>query len=569
MPAPADAAARLPWLAPAAASLAALARAAPGLWSQVGADPGLTLLCLRASATDSPCFPGCLLEPDVLDGAVRHLSAPPSGFADWCRPGLEKIYQYALEYARLANTLAGRVGRCPPEDAWVGGLLAPLGWLAIAAVDPDKVQRCLHDPYLDRQPVTVQQSWWGLDQSALARRLCRRWRLPARFTAVCGHLGLPLGVARGLGVDPNLFLTVQLAVALAQKQQPGLCLAVGGTVPELASALGIPLAELRSLREEPAPPINAPNTWQQPWDVPLLPDLLKLAADNRRLTGKASLDRLEGELDTLHQALTEQHTREAQRLHLHKLTSLAELAAGAGHEINNPLAVISGRAQYLLGHHLEWFTPQAEPNVRQSLQTIINQAQRIHHVLTDLMQFAKPHKPHRQLVDVGGLLRDVASSVHDVAERRQVRVRYQEPTSPVTLHADTEQIRTALRCLLRNAVEAASAEGWASVRVEADGEFVRFLVEDSGKGPNPVDVPHLFDPFFSGRQAGRGRGMGLPIAWRLAREHGGDLTLAEALAGPTCFTLCLPTASPSQVEPPAVEPLPEVAERNGHSPVSA
>jgi signal transduction histidine kinase len=312
-----------------------------------------------------------------------------------------------------------------------------------------------------------------------------------------------------------------------------------------------------------------PTEWQSPWEVPLLPDLLKMASENRRLTGKASFDRLESELDTLHQALTDQHAREAQHLHIHKLTSLAELAAGAGHEINNPLAVISGRAQYLLGHHLEWFTPQAEPNVRQSLQTIINQAQRIHHVLTDLMQFAKPHKPHRQLVDVGGLLRDVATSVHELAERRQVRVRCQEPTTPVTLYADAEQIRTALRCLLRNAVEAAPAEGWASVRVEPDGELVRFHVEDSGKGPNPADVPHLFDPFFSGRQAGRGRGMGLPIAWRLAREHDGDLTLAEALAGPTCFILTLSSSSPSEAESPAVEPLPEVAERNGHSPVIA
>jgi signal transduction histidine kinase len=553
MPAPAEAAARLPWLAPAADSLAALARAAPGLWSQVGADPGLILLCLReASPADASSFPSCLLEPNVLDGATRHLSRPPVGFVDWRQPAPAFVYRHSLEFARLAHALARHTGRCHPESAWAGGLLAPLGWLALAAVDPD-------------QALTAPPP----DKSALARRLCRHWHLPAWVTAVCGHLGLCVGVARALGADPELFLTVQLAVALAQKAQPGLAVLVGGTVPELASALGLPLAGIPAVLEEPTP-IAPPPAWAPPWDVPLMPDLLKLAADNRRLTGKAAYDRLEHELDTVHQALVEQQAREAERLHTQKLTSLAELAAGAGHEINNPLAVISGRAQYLLGHQLEWFAPQAEAHVRQSLQTIINQAQRIHHVLTDLMQFAKPHKPHQQLVDVGGLLRDVAASLSDLAERRQVRILCPESAVPVTLYADAAQIRTALRCLLRNAVEAAPVDGWASVRVEPDGGFVRFLVEDSGKGPNPDDVPHLFDPFFSGRQAGRGRGMGLPIAWRLAREHGGDVTLAESLAGPTRFVFTLPSVSPSSAEPVLAEPLPELVERNGsHSPVNA
>jgi signal transduction histidine kinase len=552
MPAPADAV-RLPWLAPAADSLAALARAAPEFWPQVGADPGLLLLCLReASPADPASFLTSLLEPIVLEGAVRHLAGPPVGCVDWRQPAPEFIYRHALEYARLAHALARHTGRCVPEAAWAGGLLAPLGWLAVAAVTPEEI--------LSDTPA---------DHSAVARRLCRNWRLPPWITTVCGHLGLPLDVARDLGADPDLFRTVQLAVALAQRERAGLSLPVGGTVPELAAALGLPLAGILAVLEE-ASPLQPPAAWTPPWDVPLLPDLVKLAADNRRLTGKAVFDRLENELDTVHQALVEQQAHEEQRLHAQKLTSLAELAAGAGHEINNPLAVISGRAQYLLGHQLEWFAPQAEAHVRQSLQTIINQAQRIHHVLTDLMQFAKPHKPHRQLVDVGGLLRDVAASLNDLAERRQVRILCPEAAAPVTLYADAAQIRTALRCLLRNAVEAAPAEGWASVRVEPAGDSVRFLVEDNGKGPNPADIPHLFDPFFSGRQAGRGRGMGLPIAWRLAREHGGDAALAETLAGPTRFVLTLPSCTPSDAEPAVAEPPAEAVARNGsHSPVTA
>jgi signal transduction histidine kinase len=67
------------------------------------------------------------------------------------------------------------------------------------------------------------------------------------------------------------------------------------------------------------------------------------------------------------------------------------------------------------------------------------------------------------------------------------------------------------------------------------------FVEDSGPGPAPEQRPHLFDPFYSGRSAGRGRGLGLPLAWRLARQQGGDVSLEPARPGqPTRFVLSLP-----------------------------
>jgi signal transduction histidine kinase len=100
---------------------------------------------------------------------------------------------------------------------------------------------------------------------------------------------------------------------------------------------------------------------------------------------------------------------------------------------------------------------------------------------------------------------------------------------------------------LRNAVEAAPAQGWAGVRVEMPSpERLDLIVEDNGRGPLPGDREHLFDPFYSGRQAGRGRGLGLPTAWRLARQHGGDVRLAYCENGLTRFVLTLPTA-PSAV----------------------
>jgi signal transduction histidine kinase len=90
------------------------------------------------------------------------------------------------------------------------------------------------------------------------------------------------------------------------------------------------------------------------------------------------------------------------------------------------------------------------------------------------------------------------------------------------------------------------------VRLEvATTDRLRITVEDSGPGPAAGHAEHLFDPFFSGRPAGRGRGLGLPTAWRLAREQGGDVTFEPMPGGPTRFVLTLPRIPLL----PAIEPL--------------
>jgi signal transduction histidine kinase len=535
----AEAACELPWLAPCADSLVALTRPPQARsWHQLRGDPGLVLLLLRqrppAEATSALSFyPALLHDPGVLALALDCLTAEDC-FVDWGRPELFGVYRAALAYARAAEALALHTDRCDPDHAWVGGLLAPLGCLAMAPREPIPADDA-------ESAARWQQQVWGLDQSAIARRLAARWRLPAWLAAVVGHLGLPLDVARTLGADPELFLTVQLAVTLVDQAGRGLNLLVGGARESLAAALDLAPDALPEI-DDSIPVEVATRAWQSPAAVPLLPDLLRLALDNRRQTGSAVQQRLHAQLDALHESVRRQHAAEEARLHERKLRALAELAAGAGHEINNPLAVISGQAQYLL-------VAEHEPARRKALTTIVGQTQRIHQTLTQLMQFARPQPPQLQRVDLGGLLRDAASAVQALADERQVRLTLTEP-APLTLLVDPAQIRAALVALVRNAVEAAPASGWASLL--ADGDAARgltLIVEDSGPGPSEADREHLFDPFYSGRKAGRGRGLGLPTAWRLARQHGGDVRF-DGFA-PTRFVFTLPPESVAAPEPAA------------------
>jgi signal transduction histidine kinase len=130
---------------------------------------------------------------------------------------------------------------------------------------------------------------------------------------------------------------------------------------------------------------------------------------------------------------------------------------------------------------------------------------------------------------------------------------------PITLYADQAQVSRALGCLLRNAIEAAPAQGWAGVRAEVfPSDRLELIVEDNGPGPLLAEREHLFDPFYSGRKAGRGRGLGLPTAWRLARQHGGDVALSPSEPGVTRFVLRLPLPASgergAEVASPSISP---------------
>lgn len=584
LPALGDAVESLPWLSPCAASLAALART-PTLatWLQVRSDPGAVLLILRQAGADLDTpgrsfFPLLLRDPAVAEGAAAYLENAPPCFVDWGRSPARPIHEAGIAFARLASRLAERTGQCDPDRAWVAGLLAPLGWLAVCALDPARVEACLADPALVRCGAETQRRHWGLDQAALGRRLVRRWRMPAWLAGVTGRLGLSADAALTLGADPGLFRILQLSVALVQRLDASGLVPLNVVPSELAAALGLPAEEAQVLEREAATrsePNEPALAWESPAGLPLLTDLLRLAAENRRLRGSASPARLETELDELHQALEHQCAGEAERLQARKLAALAEFAAGAGHEINNPLAVISGQAQYLLGQlrvrsqgagvrgpesgvdgrpeQTGLLTPDPchqTPGWERALKAIVDQAQRIHGILRDLWQFARPPEPTRQAVDLAGLVQEVSASLSEYAAQRRVQLRFDRPVPGngscgrshlLTVQGDPGQLRTALACLLRNAIEAAPTEGWASIRLELTAaDRVDVLVEDSGTPPGLHQREHLFDPFYSGRPAGRGRGLGLPMAWRLARAHGGDVRFVGVADQPTRFVLTLP-----------------------------
>ncbi len=220
-----------------------------------------------------------------------------------------------------------------------------------------------------------------------------------------------------------------------------------------------------------------------------------------------------------------------------KLEALAEFAAGAGHEINNPLATIIGRAQMLL-------KDERDPQRRQMLVSIGAQAYRIRDMIGDTMLFGRPPAPELRSVNLAEALEAVVRQQAQDLVNDSCTVACDVARSLV-LKADPVQWAIVLTELLRNSRQALQAVGGGAIQIRSavHNEFVRIEIEDHGQGFTELERQHAFDPFFSGRQAGRGLGFGLSKCWRIVEQHGGQIEIESAPGAATIVRVTWPLAS--------------------------
>lgn len=214
---------------------------------------------------------------------------------------------------------------------------------------------------------------------------------------------------------------------------------------------------------------------------------------------------------------------EKRRLWNRKLESLAEFAAGAGHEINNPLGSIIGRTAQLLDG-------ESDPERRRLLRLIGGQAYRIRDMIGDTMLFARPPAMSPEWGPFSAILNDVLHGLREPIADKQLVIRRPREDS-LEVWADPVQIRVVFSELLRNAIEASPAN--STINITAVGEHpdprsgVLWTIENPSPPLTEAEQEHAFDPFFSGRQAGRGLGFGLSKCWRIITLHGGEITLTH------------------------------------------
>lgn len=231
--------------------------------------------------------------------------------------------------------------------------------------------------------------------------------------------------------------------------------------------------------------------------------------------------------------LEQLETRFAECLQREKLDAMAEFAAGAGHEINNPLTVIAGRARLFLGE-------ETDPERRRALALISAQAMRVYEMIADMRLFARPPRPEPRSFDLQELLGRLVAEFAEQAAQQAIRFVRAGLSEPLLIEADPVQLHVALSAICRNALEAIGAEGHVELYLGADASTIQIRVSDDGPGISAEERRHLFDPFYSARQAGRGLGLGLSKAWRIVQNHAGRIDVESEPGHGARFTITLP-----------------------------
>ncbi len=233
--------------------------------------------------------------------------------------------------------------------------------------------------------------------------------------------------------------------------------------------------------------------------------------------------------------LHELEAKFAQALEREKLEAMAEFAAGAGHEINNPLTVIAGRAQLLL-------QGETDPERRHALALMNAQAMRVYEMIADMMLFARPPQPNFARFEAVKWSDELIAELQPAAARQETALTRIGRQEPLEIEADPTQLAVAVRALLQNAFEALVSGGSVQVDVQSSENELRISVIDDGPGVSEAERRHIFDPFYSARQAGRGLGLGLSKCWRIATNHGGKVAVESSPGKGAAFTMTLPIA---------------------------
>lgn len=246
---------------------------------------------------------------------------------------------------------------------------------------------------------------------------------------------------------------------------------------------------------------------------------------------------------------TEARIRAMEQLrHADRLATVGQLGAGVAHELGTPLNVISARAKMIAAGD----APTDE--VTESARVIDEQADRMTDIIRQLLDFSRRGGTEPSEVDVEQVVMDTFELLSTEAEKRTVVLTFQAEGRPAALWADEKRLLQALTNVVLNGIQAMPSGGRLTVRAANRrvrppsghpgplGDYVSIVVEDTGTGIPPGDLPHLFEPFFSTKGPGEGTGLGLAVAEGIVLEHGGWIDVESTVGQGTRFTLNLPPA---------------------------
>lgn len=245
-----------------------------------------------------------------------------------------------------------------------------------------------------------------------------------------------------------------------------------------------------------------------------------------------------------HASLYEQQTERLKKMYrTDRLATLGELAAGAAHEIRNPLTAIRSTIQYLSKDF------STDPVKSEMVTELISEVERINKIVQGLLSFARPSDLNTSDINIEQLINQTLLLVTNTLRKQNVEVEFEYFTDNTTIQGDAEQLKQVFLNIILNAVEAMGKNPPERSRtliisiekgtpINTHSRYLIISFEDSGKGIEQKNIENVFNPFFTTKE--EGTGLGLAICYGIINRHEGEIEVKSVPDKGTCMNIKLP-----------------------------
>jgi nitrogen fixation/metabolism regulation signal transduction histidine kinase len=212
------------------------------------------------------------------------------------------------------------------------------------------------------------------------------------------------------------------------------------------------------------------------------------------------------------------------------------MARKVAHEIKNPLTPIQLSAEHVLKVY-EDKRGDLDKALKESMSYIISEVENLRRIAQEFMEIARDTTVRKEPLDLRALVEETLQPYRRLLDER-IRFRFVAEGTDFRARGDAAKLKTALRNVVANAVEAVGEKGELAVTIGRRADSIAIAVRDSGPGMSRETAERIFDLYFSTKEGGTG--LGLPIAKKIVEEHGGTIRVASEPGRGTTVTIELP-----------------------------
>lgn len=229
-----------------------------------------------------------------------------------------------------------------------------------------------------------------------------------------------------------------------------------------------------------------------------------------------------------------------QLIQAEKLAAVGQLTAGIVHDVKNPLAVVKGLAELMLGN-------DHTPEERQNLTVIHESAVKANTIVTDLLKFARQSTPEKKFQDLRETIEASLRLTAYLTRKANIEVIKDLPERQVLMWYDSQQVEQVFINIIHNGIQAMPEKGTLRVSMVRSDNTVAIAFQDNGTGIPAENLNRIFDPFFTTKPEGQGTGLGLSVSYGIISNHNGHIQVESTVGKGSTFTIILPV---DQTPPP-------------------